>query len=254
MPKTAAIIQSNYIPWRGYFDLIGLSDEFIIYDNVKYTKNDWRNRNRVKTQSGSIWLTIPIMHRGCGDQAIEEARIAHPSWAVKHWKTISQAYRRAQYFQLYQAELERLYDSSSRVETLSSVNRLWIEFIARTLSIKARISSASEYEVKGSRVERLIDLCTAVGATRYLSGPAARSYLDICAFERSGIEVKFMSYDTYPTYPQLHGAFDPFVSVLDLILNVGPQAPRFMKFTGRWEGSQNEEGFFQGPIQQSGSD
>ena len=237
MSKTVCIIQSNYIPWRGYFDLIGLSDEFIVYDNVQYTKNDWRNRNRIKTNRGSIWLTIPVAHSGHMGQAIDEARIARPAWAEKHWKTLSQAYGRASFFKHYTAELEGLYARSGEMDRLSQVNRLWIDFIVQALGISTPITSAHGYRFAGDRNARLIELCLAAGARRYLSGPAAQSYLDVNAFAENGIEVTFMDYDGYPDYPQLHGDFDPFVSILDLILNLGPDAPRFMKFAKRGDSS-----------------
>jgi len=233
MARTACIIQSNYIPWRGYFDLIGLSDEFIIYDSVQYTKNDWRNRNRIKSERGTIWLTIPTLHSGRHFQTIEETRIAGRSWATKHWRTIVQAYRKAPYFEHYALELEGLFKTASGIELLSSVNRLWLEFTMKELGIRTRISTSSSYSAGSDRNTRLIDMCRAVHADRYLSGPAARDYLDVKAFAASNIAVEFMSYDNYSTYPQLHGPFDPFVSILDLLLNVGPRASSYMKYCGK---------------------
>lgn len=229
MSKTVCIIQSNYIPWRGYFDLIGLSDLFIVYDTVQYTKNDWRNRNRIKTQSGATWLTIPVVKRGRMDLSVDQVQIAGSKWALKHWKTLSQAYKRAPYLEDYGERLEALFASAGRMAQLSDVNRLWIDFIVQTLGLQTKILSASDFELVGDRNERLISLCEEVGATRYLSGPSARSYLDVTSFHQRGIEVVFMDYGEYREYPQLHGPFEPNVSILDLILNVGPDALEFMK-------------------------
>ena len=227
-PKRVAIVQSNYIPWRGYFDIIGLADQFVLYDIVQFTKRDWRNRNRIKTAVGPKWLTIPVMTSGAFQQTIAETRIADGSWAVKHWRSLSHAYSRAPYFEHYRPRLAEIYQTCGSMTLLSAVNRALIEFVSGELGLKTTISDAVDYAVGDDRNGRLVEVCLALGAGIYVSGPSARGYLDIGRFRDVGIEVEFMDYSAYRPYPQLHGVFEPSVSVLDLLFNVGPQAPTYM--------------------------
>ena len=226
--KTIAILQSNYIPWKGYFDIINRVDEFVIYDTVQYTKNDWRHRNRIKTPQGVQWLSIPV-RRGSLSQRINETRVQDPRWAVKHWKTIAQNYGGSQCFDVFRSAFEPLYlDEAPTLELLSDVNLRFIEVVCGVLGITTPISVAGSTGT-GERSERLIDLCQDRGASVYLSGPAARDYLDVPGFQRRGIEVEWMDYTGYPEYPQLHGDFTHEVSIIDLICNVGREGPAFMK-------------------------
>ena len=222
--KRVAILQSNYIPWRGYFDIIGLVDEFVLYDIVQFTKRDWRNRNRVKTAGGLRWLTIPVVTSGSYHQTIADTRIADRGWAETHWRTLTHAYARAPFFEACRDRWQRLYAACAELESLSAVNRLLIEAAASDLGLTTVISDAASYAPDGDRNDRLLDICTAAGATTYLSGPSAAAYLDTGAFERAGIAVEFMDYSSYRPYPQLHGPFEGGVTVLDLIFNTGPGA------------------------------
>lgn len=226
--KTVAIIQSCYIPWKGYFDLINLADEFIIYDDRQYTKNDWRNRNRIKTPHGTQWLTIPVAHSGRSGQRIDEAEATDPRWRGKHWKSLAQNYSRAAHFSTYAERLEELYESLEDPR-ITTINRRFLELIGDVLGIATPISPSTEYPAEGGRSERVLSLCLAAGATRYLSGPSAQEYLDEQLFRDEGVEVAYMDYSGYPEYPQLHPPFEHAVTVLDLIFNVGPDAPKYMK-------------------------
>jgi hypothetical protein len=228
--KTVAIAQSCYIPWKGYFDLIGLADEFILYDDRQYTKNDWRNRNRIKTPQGSQWLTIPIARRH--GQRIDEAEASDRRWPAKHWKALVQNYSRAPCFEEHAARFERLYTSLDDPR-LTVINRRFIDAICESLGIRTPISPSTEYSAEGGRSERVLSLCGAAGATRYLTGPSARNYLDTELFREAGIEVEFMDYAGYPTYPQLYPPFDHAVTALDLIFNAGAEARRYMKSHAR---------------------
>lgn len=226
--KTLAIVQSCYIPWKGYFDLINLADEFILYDDRQYTRRDWRNRNRIKTPSGSTWLTIPVQVKGKYHQRIDETEISDPAWREQHWRTLVHNYAAARHFAEYAERIRALY--LERDETLLSlVNRHFLEAVCDILGIRTRISWSTEYDAEGSKTERLVSLCRSAGATRYLSGPSARGYLDEGAFAQHGIAVTYMDYSGYPEYEQLHPPFDHAVTVLDLIFNVGADAPRYMK-------------------------
>jgi hypothetical protein len=226
--KTVAIVQSCYIPWKGYFDLINRADEFILYDDRQYTKNDWRNRNRIKTPRGAQWLTIPIVHSGRHGQRIDEAEAADPRWPAKHWKAIVQNYSRARAFEEQSWRFEQLYEAVDEPR-LTVINRHFIRAVCEALGIATRLTDSTEYPADGSRSERVLSLCRAAGATRYLSGPSARTYLEEDGFTRAGIEVEYIDYSGYPEYPQLYPPFDHAVTVLDLLFNVGAEAPHYMK-------------------------
>jgi WbqC-like protein family len=226
--KRVAIVQSCYIPWKGYFDLINLVDEFILYDDRQYTRRDWRNRNRIKTPQGTQWLTIPVEVKGRYEQRIDETRISDPDWAELHWKTLMHNYAAAPFFDDYRDRLEGLYRRADD-PLLSAVNRLFLDELSAILGIETRLAWSTDYAAEGAKTERLVSLCRAAGATHYLSGPSAREYMDEGLFSEAGIELEYMDYAGYPEYPQLHPPFDHAVTILDLILNTGPDAPRFMK-------------------------
>jgi WbqC-like protein family len=223
--RRVAILQSSYIPWKGYFDLMRQVDEFILYDDAQYTKRDWRNRNQIKTKDGLLWLSIPVEVKGKFTQAIKDVSISDPSWSTQHFKTIAAAYARAPRFQEYRAVLEDLYRGATP-SRLSDVNRRFIEGLAKILGIGTKLSWSMDYELPEGRVERLVALCRQAGATSYLSGPSAREYIerDAGLFAEAGIEVGYIDYSSYPEYPQLHPPFEHHVSVIDLILNAGPEA------------------------------
>jgi WbqC-like protein family len=228
MSKTVAIVQSNYIPWRGYFDLINAVDEFILYDDVQYTIRDWRNRNIIKTATGAKWLTIPVEVKGKYLQKIKDTVISDPAWAKKHWASIVHSYSKAPYFSAYRELFEELYLRIDE-KLLSQVNHRFITAICRTLGIPTTISWSMDYEMVGDKSERLLSLCQQAGATSYLSGPAAKVYLDEGLFTNAGIAVSYMDYSGYRDYAQLYPPFESKVSVIDLIFNEGPAAPGFMK-------------------------
>ena len=229
MAKRVAIVQSCYIPWKGYFDLINQVDHFLLYDDAEYSKNTWRNRNRVKTATGAQWLTIPVTYSGRSRQRIDEVQVSDERWSHRHWKTIHQSYGRAPYFDSLAADLEDLYLGTTETR-LSAINRMFIDHICLLLGITTTISWTSALHTRATTASgRVVQLCEAVGADVYLSGPSARAYLDLEEFERAGIEVDWMDYDGYPTYPQLYPPFDHAVTTLDLLFNVGSEAPRYLK-------------------------
>jgi hypothetical protein len=228
MGKSVAIIQSNYIPWKGYFDIIAQVDEFILYDDVQYTRSDWRNRNLIKTPQGVKWLSIPVKIKGRFGQRICDTEADGDAWRRRHWSSLEQSYSRAPFFRRYAARLEDAY--LSRSETmLSLINRSFIELICELLEIPTRITWCTQYKVGTDRQQRLIELCQQVGGSVYLSGPAAKAYLDPAAFERAGIALKYMDYAGYAPYPQPHGEFVHGVTALDLLFNTGDDARRHLK-------------------------
>lgn len=227
--KRVAILQSNYIPWKGYFDMIAAVDEFIIYDDVQFTKNDWRNRNKLKTPQGVQWISIPV-RQGQLDQKINETRIADRRWPDKHWKMLKQNYSRAPCFSDYSQVVADAYQEAANFEMLSEVNLFFIRALCRLMNIRTRISLSSDYKLIGGRIERLVSLCEQAGAGVYLSGPAAKSYLDESFFYNSDIKVEWMDYSGYPEYPQLYPPFEHGVSMMDLLFNAGPKYSSYMKF------------------------
>jgi hypothetical protein len=228
MGKKVAIVQSNYIPWKGYFDLINLADEFILYDDMQYTRRDWRNRNKIKAQSSLIWLTIPVEVKGKYLQKIKETVISDGNWKTEHWNSIKHNYARAQYFREYRELFENLYLGSDE-RSLSHVNRRFLEAICRLLGIGTKISWSMDYHLAEGKTERLVDLCKQSGATEYISGPNAKAYMDEELFSREGIALTYMDYSGYPEYNQLSQPFEHYVSIIDLIFNEGPNATRYMK-------------------------
>jgi WbqC-like protein len=224
LPKRVAILQSSYIPWKGYFDLIRRADEFILYDDAQFTKRDWRNRNRIKTPAGLAWLTIPVQVKGRYLQPIKDVRVSDPRWNQRHWRAIQASYSRAPYFGHYRDVLEDLY-LGCRLTVLSEINFRFLSNLCALLSIDTRLTWSMDYcQSSGRRTERLVALCRAAGATMYLSGPSARTYIDATEFEQAGIELSYIDYSAYPEYAQLHPPFDHHVSVIDLLVHTGPDA------------------------------
>jgi hypothetical protein len=206
----------------------GLVDEFIIYDTAQFTKNDWRNRNRIKTVDGLRWLTVPVMTAGRFGQTIQETQVVDSRWAAKHWRSLSQSYEHAPYWRKYRDRFAEVYRTCSGLRLLTEINQAFIGTIVSELNIPTRISRASDYEFNGDQTGRLVALCRLFGATSYISGPRGRSYLNLSLFAEAGIDVEFMNYSAYSPYPQLHGAFEPAVTILDLLFNVGPEAIEYM--------------------------
>ena len=227
-----AAVQSSYIPWKGYFDVIDHVDEFVFLDDVQYTRRDWRNRNRIKLGGELHWLTIPVEVKGRYHQRIDETRIADGSWVGKHWKTLVQAYRRAPHFEETAELLEPLYEAHGKTERLTDVNTAFVTAICNHLAIGTRLSMSTEYETADEPSQRLLDLCLALGADEYVSGPSARAYLDVERFRRAGVSVSFADYSRYGEYEQLGGPFEHGVSVVDLLFNTGPAARGHLKSVG----------------------
>jgi WbqC-like protein family len=226
--RSVAVLQSNYIPWKGYFDVIRSVNEFVLFDTAQYTRRDWRNRNRIKTQAGPAWLTIPVIVGGRYLQTIEETEISDPSWNQHHWKTLVHSYARAPHFDAYRARFEELY-LDCREKLLSRINYRFLLAICEILGITTRFTWSSEYPQTEGKTERLVEWCKALKATEYLSGPSAKAYIDESLFAAAGIKLRYMDYSGYPEYRQLHPPFDHAVSIVDLIFNEGPNATRFMK-------------------------
>jgi hypothetical protein len=227
--KKVAIIQSNYIPWKGYFDMIAAVDEFVLYDDMQYTRRDWRNRNKIKTPQGTEWVTVPVQVKGKFKQTIRETEISGSDWATTHWRALCLNYRRAAQFKVVAPRLEPLY-LRTKYSHLFKLNRTLIEWVCDQLGIKTKISDSAEYKIDGGKMERLANICLQAGADEYVSGPTGRAYLDANVFAARGLKLTWFDYSGYPEYPQLWGEFRHNVTILDLLFNCGQDAPRYMKY------------------------
>lgn len=229
MKKKVAILQSNYIPWKGYFDMIAAVDEFILYDDMQYTRRDWRNRNQIKTPQGLQWLTVPVQVKGKYDQKIKDTLIDGEAWAVAHWKALEQNYRRAPCFQEIAQWLKPIY-MDARHSHLSSLNRQLLEAGCRYMGIATTISSSSDYVLADGKTERLVDLCIQAGGVEYVSGPSAKDYVVEERFSERDIKLTWFDYAGYAEYPQQWGPFVHGVSILDLLFNCGKDSPGYMRY------------------------
>jgi hypothetical protein len=223
MKKRVAVVQSSYIPWKGYFDLIATVDEFILFDDVQYTRRDWRNRNRIKTPHGTRWLTIPVAAKGRYSDAIKNIEISDASWGTDHWRTLESCYARAPFFGLFRNRFEEMYRNTRELR-LSWVNRSFLEAVCAILGIKTKITWSMDYTMRDGKTERLVSLCRQAGATTYVSGPSARGYIDPDLFREAGIDLVFFDYAGYREYEQPYPPFDHHVSILDLLFSTGPLA------------------------------
>ena len=219
---TVVVLQPGYLPWLGFFDQLRRADVFVYYDDVQYDKHGWRNRNRIKTQSGPLWLTVPVRHSGQGRQRILDVEIdSRTPWARKHVASVRQAYARAPFVGRYLPALEELLERSW--ERLVDLDMACTALMAEWFGLYRPIERSSALGVGGERGERLVNICRHLGASRYVSGDAAGDYLDLSLFDRHRLRVEWQRY-AHPVYPQLHGEFESHLSALDLLLNCGDDA------------------------------
>lgn len=224
--KRIAILQSNYIPWKGYFDLIASVDEFVLYDDMQFTKNDWRNRNKIKTPNGVEWLSVPVGQDT--RRKIRDVAMLDCYWQHKHWRSLEVNYRRARYFDEISSWLSPLY-LDMKFSSLSELNMVFIKSVTDYLGIKTKISKSWDYQLTEGKTERLVSICQQAGASEYISGPAAKDYIQAGLFEESSIKLTWFNYENYPEYPQLWGKFVHHVSIIDLLFNCGTEAPNYMR-------------------------
>lgn len=221
-----AVIQSNYIPWKGYFDIIHDVDTFIFLDDVQFTAQDWRSRNRIKTKDGLKWLSVPVGTDK--ERLIHEVRMTQSAWQEKHWRSISQSYARAPYFARYREMFEDFY-LGQIWHGLSDMNQHLIRRIAtECLGITTSFRDSREFVLQGRKLDRLLDLIRQSGADSYLSGPTARDYIDDACFRDAGIALEYKDYSGYPIYDQVHPPFEHAVSILDVLFHTGPDAPYYL--------------------------
>lgn len=222
------VLQPGYLPWLGYFDQVASADIFVHYDDAQYDKHGWRNRNRIKSPGGEPhWLTVPVYHHGKGDFRIDGAQIdSKLNWQKKHLQTLRHFYAKAPHFDMVFPELEKLLQRAWT--SLVDLDLELIAFLCERLGLKTPLERSSKLDIPGERNDKLLTLCAHYGATQYLSGNAAKGYLETQRFAERGIEVVWQEY-RHPTYRQLHGAFLPYLSAIDLLFNEGPNSRHFFR-------------------------
>ena len=229
MGRKIAISQSNYIPWKGYFDSIRKVDVFVIYDEMQYTKRDWRNRNLIKTPNGLKWLSIPVEVKGKYYQKINETKISDKTWNKSHLEILKQNYKKANFFKETIGWVEELY-MNCNFEYLSEINLYFIQKINKFLNINTEIRFSKDFDLHEERNQRLINICKDLNATDYYSGPAAKFYMDEDLFGNNNIKVHYFDYANFKKYDQLYGNFEHGVSIFDLIFNEGENSKKVLNF------------------------
>jgi WbqC-like protein family len=226
--KCVTIHQPNFLPWPGFFHKWMNADAFILLDTVQFMKNEWQNRNRIKTAQGAQWMTVPVNYRY--PQHIREVGIADQRWPRKLCSSIEQAYGKAPYIGEYWPEIRRILHEP--YDLLRDLNAALIRAVGGFLGCSAPLYMASDLGVDTiDPTQRLLDLCAVLGADAYLSGQDGRVYLDRDVFASCGISLYFQAVEA-PVYPQLHGDFVSHLSILDLLLNTGPEAAMLVKNMG----------------------
>jgi hypothetical protein len=226
MTTKVAMLQPNYIPWKGVFDLIHRVDKFVFYDDVQYTKRDWRNRNKIKTKDGELWLSVPV--KNAGKKLIYETEIDNETdWQSNHVKSIRNSYAKAPHFKMYDYLLSEIYETK-KWTNISELNVASTKLIAKALNISVEWHLASELKCTGSKDgEKILKICEALKCDYFINGPAAKGFIDQNKFMEAGVELDYIDY-SYPEYPQVFPPFNHFVSVLDVLFNCGEKAPQFI--------------------------
>tara|TARA_Y100000356_G_C11208784_1_gene262117 strand:- start:307 stop:990 length:684 start_codon:yes stop_codon:yes gene_type:complete len=220
------ITQSNYIPWKGYFSAMREATHLVLYDDMQYTKRDWRNRNKLITPQGPKWLSIPIDVKGKYYQKINEAQVSDNEWGIKHWNFIKNNYSKSPYFKEYEQHFVDLYLNPNSTY-LSDINFEFIKKIITLLEIDIEIIFSHQFNLKGDKTEKLVNICLELEAKKYFTGPAAKNYMDEHLFTNNNIEIEYYNFSGYPEYQQQWGGFSHAVSILDMFFNLGPKTIKY---------------------------
>lgn len=220
------ITQPNYIPWKGYFSNMRGVDYLVMYDDVQYTKRDWRNRNYLIGPNGPVLLSIPVNTKGKFYQKINETIISDQNWYKNHWNFIETNYKKTKFFSKYGEVFYNLYNN---IETnvISEIDLVFIVKIIELLELNIKILKSSDLNIIGNRNTRLLNICKTLNCDTYYSGPAAKSYMDEKMFLDEGIEVKYYDYSNFKKYKQNWNGFDHKVSILDMFFNLGPDTIKY---------------------------
>ncbi|MBU1042421.1 MAG: WbqC family protein [Proteobacteria bacterium] len=222
MTNVVGILQPSYLPWLGYFEQIHRADVFVLYDDVQFEKGSWRNRNRIKTPNGPQWLTVPVLTKGQEFPLINQIRVNNDQcWQKKHLRSLAQYYSKAPYYGQYAPALEDIL--AEPWESLCELNISLIRHLAAALGIDTPFVLSSELDVPGSGAARLVEILSRLGGTVFYEGAAGRDYIEETLFEARGMRLEYQDY-RHPVYTQLHGEFVPYLSVVDLLFNHGPNS------------------------------
>lgn len=222
------ITQSNYIPWKGFFDSIAAVDCYVVFDEMQYTKRDWRNRNKIKTDQGLKWMTVPVEVKGKFYQKINETKLANQDWQKSHLGQLKHHYKNSKCFNEIFPWIEELF-LNCHYNTISEVNLYFIQAICRFLNIETKILYSKDFKLVENKTQRLVDICCALQATSYHTGSAAKNYMEEDLFKKKNISVNYWDYSGYKEYQQLFSPFEHGVTIFDLLLNEGSNSPNFLK-------------------------
>ncbi len=225
-----AILQPTYLPWLGYFEMIDAVEVFVVFDHVQFVKKSWQQRNKIKTSSGITTLTVPIQREG-QNSVIDQIKISYGknNPLAKHWKTISLAYKKADFFSEYSDVFEKIY--LTEFTHLRDLNVSLIKQICKILGIKTKIIFSSElnYDKRKKGInEDIISLCKFVDITSLYDAKGAEQFLDKSLFLQNKIPLEFQEFN-HPCYKQLWGKFEPYLSIIDLIFNEGKDSLKIIK-------------------------
>lgn len=215
--------QPSYLPWLGLFSKIAEADKFCIFDAVQYERKGWINRNYIKTANGPLLLSVPVASKDHFNKKICDIEIMEGNWARKHSRSIELAYAKAPHFEQHFAGVGAIFDMYAQGGLLAEMNGDFLRYFLRALSIQVPLVNASDYKFEGDKSALVLDMCKKLGADTYIFGGLGKDYADVASFEAAGVTPLFQEYK-HPVYPQLHGSFEPNMSVLDLLMNMGPKA------------------------------
>jgi len=226
------IHQPEHLPWLGLLDKVRQADVFVLLDNVQFRKNYFQNRNRVRTQSGADWITVPVITKGRADQLIRDVEVdgrANPRWMQIAGSTLRQSYRQTRHWQDHEPFFEDIYKREWK--QLSELNEILIRYLLEAFSIKVRILKASEIGATGKGTDLLLNVCQDLKAETYLSGISGRDYLNLDAFATASIAVRFQEFH-HPIYRQFYEPFLPCMSSVDLLFNHGSASIEILQGIG----------------------
>jgi hypothetical protein len=231
MSNKVIITQSNYIPWKGYFTTMKKATHLVLYDSAQYTRRDWRNRNKIITPSGPSWLSIPIDVKGKYHQKVNEAKVKNNQWSIDHWNKIKQNYQKAPYFKEYSGYFEDLYLNLLIEQVyLTDINKIMLQKCIDLLDLKVEILDSRDFNIRGGKTEKLINICNDLGADEYYTGPAAKGYIDEELFYKNNISLTYYDLENFPVYNQLWDNFDHYVSILDMFFNLGDNISEYFNW------------------------
>ena len=212
--------QVGFLPWLGFFDKVAQADLFCNFDAVQFERRGWQARNYIKTHEGPLMLSVPVLGKNHFEKRLCEIEIAPGNWSRKHMRSIELAYRKAPHFEQHYAGVGAILDLYAEGGRLNEMNVDLLRYFFRALGMQVPIVHASDYDFKGEKSALVLDMCRKLEATEYIFGGEGQAYADVAAFQAAGIVPHFQKY-VHPEYPQLHGKFEPLMSVLDLLMNCG---------------------------------